>query len=316
MTMDKEIFQQQHVWVKSDNAFTRKARLLQSIRREESGAEIGVRVFGDVEIPLGNLAKDGEAKNYNFLTDEIFAYAKWRVENKKPYETIEEKRLFCNFLSSQPMAFNLFWPLMEMVRHSEDMQVALAGVMRSILDPDDRLGIARIEEVGLEYIPPFYKDCLNDKTAMDAYMVYLRQDGKRGIIAIETKYTDTLGMNEGRHPEYARAAAQRIGYLFEPAALDGLLSGRQKITQVYRNFLLTETVREHKGYADSLSIVLAPRENVSNRAEEDMLMGQIRDEYRYKFQTVVLETFVQVMIERFPGERIFEEFRRRYLEFL
>ena len=304
-------------FVKTDNTFTRKARLLQAIRRWQSGAECGSFVRKGITYYHPNLAVGGEQSGCNFLHPVIFNYAKFRVNNKKPYETIEEERLFNNFLSSQPMAFNLFVPLMEIIK-CEEGEKRLAAAVTRLLDPNRVLGIDRIYEVGVEFIPDYYKECLNDKTAMDAYLRYSRPDGQRGIIAIETKYTDMLGTNQASDPSLAIKMATEvdsIAGLFTDEGKLGLKSGNIVLSQVYRNFLLTETVRLHEHLSNSLSIVLAPKENVSNLADEKQLEHILKEEFCYKFQAVTLETFVDSIINEFPDEDIFRRFKHRYLDF-
>ena len=53
-------------------------------------------------------------------------------------------------------------------------------------------------------------------------------EGKSGIIAIETKYTDVLGQNEARNPIPAREATQRDGIkqLFDEDALEEIKLGK------------------------------------------------------------------------------------------
>lgn len=302
-------------YVPSDNAFTAKARYLQCIRRQETGAEAGTRMVKGKKQYYANLAKDGKERNWNFLSDEIFHYAKQRVADIKPYETIEEDRLFCNFLSSQPMAFNLFYPLMNMVEANEDNQKRLAEVVKGLLDGEVVEKIERITEVGIEFIPDYWEECLHDKTAMDAYFRFCTTDGKKGIIAIETKYTDKLGSNEAKNINPALEAANGMTDIFTSEGLEAIKSRRVKITQVFRNFLLTEKVRQIEGLDESLSIVLAPSDNTSNKSDEKVFCEQLRPECKYKFQTVVLEDFVMALKTEFPNEQIFEDFFKRYLEF-
>ncbi len=315
-----------HFFVRTDNPFTRKARVLQAIRRSQTGATCGFIEKDGKRYYHPNLAADGFHSGCNFLSPTIFEYAKYRVDTKKPYETIEAERLFNNFLSSQPMAFNLFYPLMEIVRDDEG-QRQLARIVTELLDKDNRLDINKITEVGIEFIPSYRKACLNDKTAMDAFMRYATSDGRKGIIAIETKYTDALGTNKARNPAVAIQAATEphngISELFTEEGKARIKSGEITLSQVYRNFLLTEKVRllDHKynddnaPLADSLSIVLAPRGNTLNHADEQQLASIIRQEYRYKFQVLALETFVDALIVAFPRLPIFSEFHRRYLDF-
>ena len=304
-------------FVESDNAFTRKARLLQAIRRYQSGAACGSFVKDSITYYHPNLAKDGHITGCNFLNHEIFEYAKYRIENKKPYETIREDRLFNNFLSSQPMAFNLFFPLMEIVKY-EDGQIILANIVSNLVDKDKNLDIERIVEVGIEFIPDYYKLCLNDKTAMDAYFGYVTATGKKGIIAIETKYTDKLGENQASKPTFAITTAterEGIAKLFTTQAKEEILNGNTELSQVYRNFLLTETVRLYEHLDDSLSIVIAPKENTSNKTDEDQLITDLNEEYKYKFQVIDLESFVDALMKGFPEKHIFQKFRHRYLDF-
>lgn len=304
-------------FVKTDNAFTRKARLLQVIHRKESGSPCGSITKRGITYYHPNLATNGSDTGCNFLSQEIFEYAKWRIEQKKAYETINEDRLFNNFLSSQPMAFNLFVPLMSIV-HTDEGKSKLAKVVAEHIINSDSSTFSKITEVGIEFIPPYYSECLNDKTAMDAYFMYERTDGKHGIIAIETKYTDILGTNPASNPSFAiRQATEniRISQLLTNEGIEGITKRDIKLSQVYRNFLLTETVRLHEHLDDSISIILSPKGNMSNEEDERSLIAILKDEYKYKFQSVTLESFVSALIREFPDTELFRRFENRYLDF-
>ena len=95
----------------SDNTFTRRARLLQSMYRMEIGEEEGVGPTKASKRKYGNMISGGDVSGKNFLMKETFEYAKERVKNRRENETMDEFRLFNNLLSSMPMAFNLFHPL-------------------------------------------------------------------------------------------------------------------------------------------------------------------------------------------------------------
>ena len=239
------------------------------------------------------------------------------LNKKKAYETINEDRLFNNFLSSQPMAFNLFVPLMSIV-HTDEGKSKLAKVVAEHIINSDSSAFNKITEVGIEFIPPYYSECLNDKTAMDAYFMYERTDGKHGLIAIETKYTDILGTNPASNPSFAiRQATENIGIsqLLTNEGIEGITKRDIKLSQVYRNFLLTETVRLHEHLDDSISIILSPKENISNEEDERSLIAILKDEYKYKFQSVTLESFVSALIREFPDTDLFQRFENRYLDF-
>ena len=309
---------EEYYYIKSDNAFTKKARLLQSVRRWQTGAECGFIQKDGITYYHPNLAKDGQSSGCNFLRPDIYQNAIERVENKKPFETIREDRLFNNFLSSQPMAFNLFYPLMKIVKNDNGKR-RLASIVSNLLDKSNRLNIEMITEVGIEFIPDYWEKCLHDKTAMDACFRYITIDGKKGIIAIETKYTDKLGTNQASNPLLAIDAATEpnngISELFTDEGKEKIRQGEIKLTQVYRNFLLTEKVRRYEKLDESLSIVVAPKDNISNKKDEKELSDILKDEYKYKFQVISLEVFVDALVEGFPDEEIFRKFHHRYLDF-
>ncbi|MCR4965585.1 MAG: hypothetical protein K6A41_08010 [Bacteroidales bacterium] len=308
---------QKYYFLKSDNAFTKKARLSQAVRRWQSGAECGSIKKEGITYYHPNIAEDGHITGCNFLNHEIFLYAKSRVQHKKQYETIREDRLFNNFLSSQPMAFNLFHPLMKIIKNDEGKR-KLARIASGLLDKNNTLNIDLITEVGIEFIPSYYKECLNDKTAMDAFLRYITTDGKKGIIAIETKYTDKLGCNQASDPSIAiKTATKRKGIekIFTDEGKEKISKKEIKLSQIYRNFLLTETVRCYENLDESLSVVIAPKDNTSNKSDERDLLNILKEGYKYKFQVVSLEDFVKAIIDEFPDENVFRKFHDRYLDF-
>ena len=67
----------------SDNAFTKKARLLQSMYRVEIGEEEGVGPTRASKHKYGNMISGGDVSGKNFLMKETFEYAKERVEKEK-----------------------------------------------------------------------------------------------------------------------------------------------------------------------------------------------------------------------------------------
>ena len=141
----------------------------------------------------GNYISNGENPKEgcwkNFLTEHAFNHAKDRVEHKENYETIESDRLFNNLLSSQPMAFNLFCPLRQMREKSPE---TATKVIKAALP---NYPIHKVTEVALEFIPANHEKLTGDKSAMDAIIRFEDEQGKKGFIAIETKYSENLGTN-------------------------------------------------------------------------------------------------------------------------
>jgi hypothetical protein len=297
----------------SDNAFTRKARLLQSMYRVEIGEEEGVGPTRASKRKYGNMISGGEVSGKNFLMKETFEYAMERVEKQKKektLETIDGFRLFNNLLSSQPMAFNLFHPLMLLLKQDPAMvTLAVRSVFRNF-------PVFEVTEIGLEFIPTPIENYTNDKSAMDAYIRFVDNKGGKHIIAIETKYTDVLGVNEASRCEEQKQMFVGTG-LFNADFEELLNKGEVKLTQIYRNLLLTERYRMVEGLKDSYSVVLSPKEHPSTEEEISSVTEYLKPEYAYKLSAVSLEDFVDVMIQYLPEyyAQVYERFRGRYLEF-
>lgn len=297
----------------SDNAFTRKARLLQSMYRVEIGEEEGFGPTRASKRKYGNMISGGEVSGKNFLMKETFEYAMERVEKQKKektLETIDGFRLFNNLLSSQPMAFNLFHPLMLLLKQEPAMvTLAVRSVFRNF-------PVFEVTEIGLEFIPTPIENYTNDKSAMDAYIKFMDSKGGKHIIAIETKYTDVLGVNEASRCEEQKQMLIDTG-LFSADFEELLNKGEVKLTQIYRNLLLTERYRIKEGLKDSYSLVLSPKEHPSTEEEIKSITEYLKPEYEYKLSAVTLEDFVDAMIQYLPEyyAQVYERFRGRYLEF-
>ena len=252
----------------------------------------------------------GEVSGKNFLMKETFEYAQKRVAEKSKNETIDGFRLFNNLLSSQPMAFNLFHPLMLLLKQDPAMvTLAVRSVFRNF-------PVFEVTEIGLEFIPTPIENYTNDKSAMDAYIRFVDNKGGKHIIAIETKYTDVLGVNEASHCEEQKHMLIDTG-LFSADFEELLMGGKVKLTQIYRNLLLTERYRMVEGLKDSYSVVLSPKEHPSTEEEIGSVTEYLKPEYAYKLSAVTLEDFVDAMIQYLPEyyAQVYERFRGRYLEF-
>ena len=263
----------------SDNAFTRKARLLQSMYRVEIGEEEGTGPTRASKRKYGNMISGGEVSGKNFLM-------------------------------SQPMAFNLFHPLMLLLKQDPAMvTLAVRSVFRNF-------PVFEVTEIGLEFIPTPIENYTNDKSAMDAYIRFVDNKGGKHIIAIETKYTDVLGVNEASRCEEQKQMLVDTG-LFSANFEELLMGGKVKLTQIYRNLLLTERYRIKEGLKDSYSVVLSPKEHPSTEEEIKSVTEYLKPEYAYKLSAVTLEDFVDAMIQYLPEyyAQVYERFRGRYLEF-
>ena len=308
---------------KGDSMFVAVCRRLQSIYRYEIGEEIRPYTdrYGNVHY-YGNYISNGENPKEgcwkNFLTEHAFNHAKDRVEHKKKYETIEGDRLFNNLLSSQPMAFNLFCPLRQMREESPE---TATKVIKAAL-PGYPIHI--VTEVELEFIPENHMELTGDKSAMDAIIRFEDEHGKKGFIAIETKYSENLGTNvaydrdkDGKKIPRAKsieAVKELQCFKLEEERL--IIEGKKGLTQIYRNFLLSETYGLDKGL-QSYSIILAPEKHPSTDDEFKSLHNELRDEYKDKIKNIYLEEFVNNIVSVCPEayKSVFERFYDRYLNF-
>ncbi len=103
---------------------------------------------------------------------------------------MEPFRLFHNLLSSQPMCFNLFGPLVA------DRELARRLVDRLV--PEE---VAEVHLVDLEWAPEPAGDYLGDGTAFDAYIEYSTTGGQRCALGVETKLTEPFSpkVYDGQH---------------------------------------------------------------------------------------------------------------------
>ena len=299
-----------------DSMFVADCRQLQSMYRVEVNEAIRPYKGRDGKTHYyGNYISGGEKSGKNFLTVYAFRYAQERVASKKKYETIEEDRLFNNLLSSQPMAFNLFCPLREMLEKSPE--AATAAIIAAL----PMYPIHSITDVDLEFIPEDYAELSGDKSAMDAIIRFVDYSGQEGFIAIETKYSENLGTNVAlekgtNKPRLKSLETVRQLKCFEPDIEGRITEGQIRLTQIYRNFLLSESYGSRYGL-DSYSIILAPARHPSTGKEVDSLRKELREEYKNKIDSISLEDFVERILTNCPEEykEIFKRFIDRYLRF-
>lgn len=79
-----------------------------------------------------------------------------------------------------------------------------------------------------------------------------------------------------------------------------LMGGKVKLTQIYRNLLLTERYRMVEGLKDSYSVILSPKDYPSTEEEIKSVTEYLKSQYAYKLSAVSLEDFVDAMIQCLP----------------
>ena len=103
---------------------------------------------------------------------------------------------------------------------------------------------------------------------------------------------------------------------FTPDVEKSIMKGTTPLTQIYRNFLLSEMYGHKEGLL-SYSIILAPQKHPTTKKELESLTNVLRNEYKNKIKQVYLEDFVNAIIINCPDEyrEVFERFYDRYLNF-
>jgi hypothetical protein len=176
-----------------DNLLTSRLRKHQSwYRANELTLPYGTGPGPNDTSFFGNMLTrhDGEAGR-NFLTQEIYEVVLDRIAQGSG--VVEKYRLLHNMLSSQPMCFNLFGPL---VRDYD-----LAKNLLATLVPEKVLEVTWVE---IEWAPQPAKNYLNDRTAFDAFIEYRTEDGQLSGLGIETKLTEPFSRKVYDRPEYRR----------------------------------------------------------------------------------------------------------------
>ena len=97
--------------------------------------------------------------------------------------------------------------------------------------------------------------------------------------------------------------------------LKQLLKGMKVVTQIYRNFLLTECYGIREGANRCYSVVLAPAQHPTTEKEVASLRDELKPEYQYKISAVSLEDFVERTLQVCPEEdkAPFLYFKDRYI---
>ena len=294
---------------KSDNAMTAKYRLLQSkYRAEVLKEECGIGPTKNRVTRYGNMLTNGEVTGSNFISEAAFEFAQEKVLQKQHNKnlTIDEFRLFNNMISSMPMCFNLFSDLRKLLK--EDSVEASRIAKDLFLEIP---WIARLVEVDVEFIPTPIADYTNDKSAFDAMLIVEDQKGQKGLISIETKYTDILGGNTAKDSATKNALVEQ-GAFFNDALKAGLQEKGYK--QIHRNFLLTYAYALKQGFAHFSNVIVSPEEDKLSITEiEELRQGMT------KYQDQILKVPLEIVVRRgFDCEnksysQVMSRFSERYL---
>src|SRR3546814_130874 len=168
----------------SDTRFKASARLLQSLWRQDRDLPIGgLRTAERKYRKLGSRLNAKSAKQGdNFLSPEIAKLVLRESVYREQGAMIDEKRLWSNLLSSQPLCFNLFGG---MKLDAKKADLFFQGLFPEL--------VASVDGLFFEHSPgrgnPAFTE---DNTAFDVFVTCTTSNGQKGFIAIEVKYSETM----------------------------------------------------------------------------------------------------------------------------
>jgi hypothetical protein len=289
--------------------FVAKARLLQSWYRLNilGQKEYGFGPEEKSSTKYGNILVEGNKSGLNFLDPEIFEYAKFRLQFLKNGETIREYRLYNNMLSSQPMCFNLFYPIKSLFEQNEK---AATKILKACFP---NLNIKTILAIEIEFLPYPTHIYLDDKTAFDAMIVYQTESDEKNILAIETKYVEKLGDNPS-----SKLAKQIDLVKNSPIFSDaGKKASEKGFGQLGRNFLLAEKYKIENRLDKAYAVTISPTENDSSKAEITEFYEMMDPKYHNRLFYKSLEEIVDCIKETSPKNmhNWINDFQKRYLGF-
>ena len=288
----------------SDSRFRARMRFHQSYYRSVVlGLPMGTGPGPRSTKRYGNmLASEDGARGCNFLTPEIFEVVKRRLE--KGAGVVERYRLLHNMLSSQPMCFNLFGPLVN--------DAELATRLFAAAFPGE---VDCVTRVAIEYAPQPAAEYLDDSTAFDAFVEYLRLDGSKGFFGVETKLTEPFSQKHYDRASYRRwMGAPDTPWL--PEARDRAAAIEHN--QLWRDHVLAEALRLHPASPYSAGRLLLVRHPGDHECAKTVAgyAGLLRPGQR-SFVDLPLDELVSFWTPIAVGtanELWLAEFSRRYLD--
>lgn len=291
----------------SDTRFKRRARMLQAWYRVAVARQLDCGPWSPGEQIVGSSLVDGRSSKANFISQVAFDYAVERVADKAKLKelTIEEDRLFNNMLSSQPMCFNLFTDIRQSIRDGNHNGIAVVNAMFG----GEPVSAA---DITVEHIPVPLSKYIGDKTAFDAALECMTTDGRKRLIAVETKYTDHLGKNKAAKTGRKHELALRI---FTPEAVTEFQ--RKGYDQMARNLLLTYDYATQHGFEIATNVVMALADDQEAIDAVDRARRLLRPEFRDLVAWLPLEEAVRRGSGAAGPELAahFARFKQRYLDF-
>jgi hypothetical protein len=171
----------------------------------------------------------------NFVTAGALDAARTRTSVIEPHQSFDHQRLWADLLWSPALAFNLFGDL------AADLKLADRAVHTWWPDAPGTVCDVRFAHSPGRFDPAY----LNSLRAFDAAFVLDLGEGRRGIVALATKYHDRTKPEIPKPSNLARylEVAKRSG-IFAPGATDAV-KGRSDLAVMWLEHLLLLSMLQH-----------------------------------------------------------------------
>lgn len=292
----RDLLATHYAYYPRDTVFAAKARLLQSIWREDNGLDY------NIDKKYGNYLTDTDAKlKKNFFTRDIGDLVQREIKNKE--KMIGQPRIWNNLLSSQPLAFNLFGEL----KLEEGLKTATA-VFRELF-PNQ---VKKVTAIEFEWSPgrrnPKYT---NDRSAFDVFVKYKSIDGENCFYGIEVKYAENMKENSARNREEYVKVSEDMG-IYKSESLDILKN--TNLQQLWRDHLLVGSMfKTNNDYNRGDFIILYPGGNTECGELIEKYVKTFKGDDNY-FIPLTLELFYNALSNNLKDKWV-NEFNKRYLNY-
>ena len=266
-------------------AFRRAARYHQARWREANGHPIGTQPMvpkpGDTRVrtvgsrlPLDYARQTGA----NFLTASALAAVQARLAYIEARQSVDHQRLWADLLSSTALSFNLFGDL------AADLRLADRAVHGWFPDASGRVSGVRFDHSPGWFDPAY----INSLRSFAAVFILDRDDGSRGLVAVEVEYHERNHSATPRTENLDRytAVAER-SQVFARGAID-TLRRRGDLCVMWIEHLLLFSMLQHPG--DNFSwgryVVVHPAGNVDVVDACDRYRAMLADEATFATMTI------------------------------
>ncbi|MFA7421545.1 MAG: hypothetical protein WCZ90_17820 [Melioribacteraceae bacterium] len=225
-----------------------------------------------------NTLLNGEQTKNNFLSNLVknVVVEVLKGRNDGSAGLVDQKRLYNNLLSSQPLCFNFFAPLYI------DKKLALNFLRKYYPE------ITAVNEVFFEHANAKNK---YDNSAFD--IAFDVNDGcKKGIIGFECKYTDSFSPTPYRKKAYEEIFQQSNIWAKHYEELTC-----SKFNQLFRNQLIAESFKQDKQYDFGYLALFCHHKDdeAIKNAEEYKLM--LKNEQTHHFQIITYKDFFEQLMK-------------------